>query len=142
AKAEMISDSVEDRLAALEKQDEIEKLLNEIKSRRVGERGVEGLPFRVAGRWVSRGRVRRLVLRRALRAGDAQIPQEARNLVGRPTEDRRRGESLRLPGGGVRVQLRLGTGANLDAAARDEPGDPDGPQRLWSIRRLAGLWRE
>src|SRR5947207_3502788 len=87
---------------------------------------------------VSRGRVRRL----ALRAGDAQIPQEARNLVGRPTEDRRRGESLRLPGGGVRAQLRLGTGANLDAAARDEPGDPDGPQRLWSIRRLAGLWRE
>jgi len=36
AKAEMISDSVEDRLAALEKQDEIEKLLNEIKARRAG----------------------------------------------------------------------------------------------------------
>jgi phage shock protein A len=36
AKAEMASDNVEDRLAALEKQDEIEKLLKEIKARRAG----------------------------------------------------------------------------------------------------------
>lgn len=36
AKAEMANDSVEDKLAALEKQDEIEKLLNEIKARRAG----------------------------------------------------------------------------------------------------------
>jgi phage shock protein A len=36
AKAEMVSDNVEDRLAALEKQDEIEKLLKEIKARRAG----------------------------------------------------------------------------------------------------------
>jgi phage shock protein A len=36
AKAEMASDSVEDRFAALEKADEIEKLLNEIKTRRAG----------------------------------------------------------------------------------------------------------
>jgi phage shock protein A len=35
AKAEMVDDNVEDRLAALEKQDEIEKLLKEIKARRV-----------------------------------------------------------------------------------------------------------
>lgn len=35
-KAEMAGDNLEDRLAALEKQDEIEKLLNEIKSRRAG----------------------------------------------------------------------------------------------------------
>jgi phage shock protein A len=34
-KAEMVDDNVEDRLAALEKQDEIEKLLKEIKARRV-----------------------------------------------------------------------------------------------------------
>jgi phage shock protein A len=34
AKAEMVSDNVEDKLAALEKQDEIEKLLKEIKARR------------------------------------------------------------------------------------------------------------
>ena len=36
AKSEMANDSVEDKLAALEKQDEIEKLLKEIKSRRTG----------------------------------------------------------------------------------------------------------
>lgn len=36
AKAELASDSVEDRFAALEKEDEIEKLLNEIKTRRAG----------------------------------------------------------------------------------------------------------
>ena len=36
AKAEMVSDNVEDRLAALEKEDEIEKLLKEIKARRAG----------------------------------------------------------------------------------------------------------
>jgi phage shock protein A len=36
AKAEMVNDSVEDKLAALEKQDVIEKLLNEIKARRGG----------------------------------------------------------------------------------------------------------
>ena len=36
AKVEMASDSVEDRFAALEKADEIEKLLNEIKTRRAG----------------------------------------------------------------------------------------------------------
>jgi hypothetical protein len=33
-KAQMAGDNLEDRLAALEKQDEIEKLLNEIKARR------------------------------------------------------------------------------------------------------------
>jgi len=32
----MANDNVEDRLAALEKQDEIEKLLKEIKARRAG----------------------------------------------------------------------------------------------------------
>jgi phage shock protein A len=36
AKAEMASDNVEEKLAALEKQDEIEKLLKEIKARRAG----------------------------------------------------------------------------------------------------------
>lgn len=36
AKAEMVSDNIDDKLAALEKQDEIEKLLKEIKSRRAG----------------------------------------------------------------------------------------------------------
>jgi phage shock protein A len=36
AKAEMASDSVEDRFAALEKEEEVEKLLNEIKARRAG----------------------------------------------------------------------------------------------------------
>jgi phage shock protein A len=36
AKAEMVSDNVEDRLAALEKEDEIEKLLKEIKARHAG----------------------------------------------------------------------------------------------------------
>ena len=36
AKAEMANDNVDDRLAALEKQDEIEKLLKEIKARRAG----------------------------------------------------------------------------------------------------------
>src|SRR5215472_16311031 len=36
AKAEMANDNVEDQLAALEKQDEIEKLLKEIKARRAG----------------------------------------------------------------------------------------------------------
>ena len=36
AKAGMVSDNLEDRLAALEKEDEIEKLLNEIKARRAG----------------------------------------------------------------------------------------------------------
>jgi phage shock protein A len=36
AKTEMISDDLDDRLAALEKQDEIEKLLKEIKARRAG----------------------------------------------------------------------------------------------------------
>ena len=36
AKAEMANDNVEDRLAALEKEDEIEKLLKEIKARRTG----------------------------------------------------------------------------------------------------------
>jgi hypothetical protein len=60
--------------------------------------------------------VRRLVLRCALRAGDAQIPQEARHLVGRPVEDRWRGESLRLSAeefersfalGQVRTSMRL-----------------------------------
>ena len=35
-KAEMAGDNVEDKLAALEKQDEIEKLLNDIKARRAG----------------------------------------------------------------------------------------------------------
>ncbi len=35
-KAEMVSDNIEDKLAALEKQDEIEKLLQEIKARRTG----------------------------------------------------------------------------------------------------------
>ena len=33
-------------------------------------------------------------------------------------------------------------GANLDAAARDQPGDADGPYRLWSIRRVTGIRRE
>ena len=36
AKAGMISDNLEDKFAALEKEDEIEKLLNDIKSRRAG----------------------------------------------------------------------------------------------------------
>jgi len=36
AKAEMVNDNVEDKLAVLEKEDEIEKLLNEIKARRAG----------------------------------------------------------------------------------------------------------
>ena len=36
AKAEMANDSVEDRFAALEKADEVERLLNEIKARRAG----------------------------------------------------------------------------------------------------------
>src|SRR5215831_1626584 len=36
AKAEMAYDNIEDQLAALEKQDEIEKLLKEIKARRAG----------------------------------------------------------------------------------------------------------
>jgi len=36
AKAEMANDNIEDKLAALEKQDEIEKLLKEIKARRAG----------------------------------------------------------------------------------------------------------
>jgi len=36
AKAEMANDNIEDQLAALEKQDEIEKLLKEIKARRAG----------------------------------------------------------------------------------------------------------
>ena len=36
AKAEMANDNVEDKLAALEKQDEIEKMLKEIKARRAG----------------------------------------------------------------------------------------------------------
>jgi len=36
AKAELAGDSVEDRFAAMEKEDEIEKLLNEIKTRRAG----------------------------------------------------------------------------------------------------------
>jgi phage shock protein A len=36
AKSAMISDDLEDKFAALEKEDEIEKLLNEIKSRRAG----------------------------------------------------------------------------------------------------------
>ena len=36
AKAEMVSDNIEERLAALEKEDQIEKLLNEIKTRRAG----------------------------------------------------------------------------------------------------------
>jgi phage shock protein A len=35
-KAEMVSDNIDDKLAALEKQDEIEKLLKEIKARRAG----------------------------------------------------------------------------------------------------------
>jgi hypothetical protein len=34
AKAEMASETVEEKFAALEKQDEIEKLLNELKARR------------------------------------------------------------------------------------------------------------
>jgi phage shock protein A len=36
AKAEMVGDDLDDRLAALEREDEIEKLLNEIKARRAG----------------------------------------------------------------------------------------------------------
>jgi hypothetical protein len=36
AKSEMVNDNIEDRLAALEKEDQIEKLLNEIKARRAG----------------------------------------------------------------------------------------------------------
>lgn len=36
ARAEMANDSVEDKLAVLEKEDQIEKLLNEIKTRRAG----------------------------------------------------------------------------------------------------------
>jgi phage shock protein A len=36
AKAELVNDNIEDRLAALEKEDQIEKLLNEIKARRAG----------------------------------------------------------------------------------------------------------
>lgn len=36
AKAELAGDNMEDRLAALEKEDQIEKLLNEIKARRAG----------------------------------------------------------------------------------------------------------
>ncbi|MSP36936.1 MAG: PspA/IM30 family protein [Deltaproteobacteria bacterium] len=36
AKAEMAGDSIEDRFAALEKSDEVERLLNEIKARRAG----------------------------------------------------------------------------------------------------------
>jgi len=36
AKAGMVSDNLDDKFAALEKEDEIEKLLNEIKSRRAG----------------------------------------------------------------------------------------------------------
>jgi phage shock protein A len=35
-KAEMAGDNIDDKFAALEKQDEIEKLLNEIKARRTG----------------------------------------------------------------------------------------------------------
>jgi phage shock protein A len=35
-KAEMANDNLDDKLAALEKEDEIEKLLNEIKARRAG----------------------------------------------------------------------------------------------------------
>ena len=35
-KTEMTNENIEDKFAALEKQDEIEKLLNEIKSRRAG----------------------------------------------------------------------------------------------------------
>src|SRR5258705_30004 len=35
-KPELANDSVEDKLAALEKEDEIERLLNELKSRRAG----------------------------------------------------------------------------------------------------------
>src|SRR4029434_5788194 len=46
--------------------------------------------------------------------------------------DRRRGEGFRLSGGRIRAQLCAGTGANLNAAARDQPGDADGPYRLWS----------
>jgi phage shock protein A len=34
AKAEMVADNVEDRLAALEKQDRIEQLLGELKAKR------------------------------------------------------------------------------------------------------------
>ena len=36
AKAGMVSDTLEDKFAQLEKEDEIEKLLNELKSRRAG----------------------------------------------------------------------------------------------------------
>src|SRR5437867_11105267 len=79
------------------------------------------------------------MLRRALRAGDAQISQEARHLVGRSSQDRWRGESLRLSGGRIRAHLRARAGANLDAAAQDNPGDADGPQRLWSIRWVASV---
>ncbi|HUR71663.1 MAG TPA: hypothetical protein VMZ02_06735, partial [Candidatus Limnocylindrales bacterium] len=35
-KAEMAGDNIDDKFAALEKQDEIEKLLNDIKARRAG----------------------------------------------------------------------------------------------------------
>ena len=33
----------------------------------------------------------------------------------------------------------LGQGANLNAPAQDKPGDADGPQRLWSVRWVAGV---
>jgi phage shock protein A len=36
AKAGMVSDNLEDKFAALEKEDEIEKMLNDLKSRRAG----------------------------------------------------------------------------------------------------------
>src|SRR5262245_22126058 len=127
AKAEMANDNIEDKLAALEKQDEIEKLLKEIKARRAGEDCEEDLPLRLADGSVSRRRLCRLVFRRAVRTGNTQISQEARDPVGRSAEDRRRGESLRLSGGRIRAQLRTGTGANLNSAARDKPCDADGP---------------
>src|SRR5438093_6949199 len=59
--------------------------------------------------------MRRLLLRCAVRAGDAQISQEARHLVGGSTQDRWRGEGFRLSGGRkrsfalgqVRTSMRL-----------------------------------
>src|SRR6266540_6797111 len=79
------------------------------------------------------------MLRRALRAGDTQISQEARHLVGGSSQDRWRGEGFRLSGGRIGAQLRALAGANLDAAAQDKPGDANDPQRLWGIRWVAGV---
>ncbi|TMA80328.1 MAG: hypothetical protein E6J74_39950 [Deltaproteobacteria bacterium] len=53
-------------------------------------------------------------------------------------------DPLKIAGGAkafarIRAHLRARAGANLDAAAQDNPGDADGPQRLWSIRWVASV---